>query len=192
MFRTEVVKTRNLRKTVFFKIYNAIAILLFLFVLSVILHLFGKDSAIEIYIQENYTSVFQPAVMAVALAIFAFSIYTKNAAKNPKRLGSVEIDENEIRYLIEDELHETLSFSEVKSIEFEFFSFRMRGNPMGSMNYLTFHTNSGDKAYEIVIANSLVKAEFGELLSNLNKNIPVTVKFAYFLKRIIGDNDFKF
>lgn len=192
MFRTEVVKSKNLRKSIFFKIYNAIALILLAFILSITLKLYGEESSIYQLIQDNYSNIVQPVVMGVALLLFVMSMYTRNSAKNPKRLGSIEIDEQEIRYLVEDELQETIPYSEIDSIEFEFFSFRMQGNPMGCMNYLTLNSKKGEKKFEIVIANSLVKSEFGELLRNINKKTPVKVKFAYFLKRIFKDSDFKF
>lgn len=192
MFRTEVVKSKNVRKSLFFKIYNGTALLLLIFILAITLKLFGEESSIYQLIQENYTNIVQPVVMGVALFLFGISMYTRNAAKNPIRLGSIEIDDLEIRYLVEDELQETILFNNVESIDFEFFSFRMRGNPMGGMNYLTLHTKKGDKVYEIVIANSLIKSEFGNVLSKINEKTPVKVKFAYFLKRVIGDSDFKF
>lgn len=192
MFRTEVVKSKNLRKSLFYKIYNAIAIILLAFIVSITLKLYGEDSSIYKLIQDNYTNIVQPLIMGIALLLFGISMYTRNAAKNPKRLGSIEIDENEIHYLVDDELQETILLSDIDSIDFEFFSFRMRGNPMGCMNYLTLNSKKGQKMFEIVIANTMVKAEFGELLQTINTKTPVKVKFAYFLKRILGDSDFKF
>ena len=193
MFRTEVVKSRNLRKTLFFKIYNGIAILILVFILATMLKLFGTESSIQKFIEANYTSIIQPVIMGVAFLLIIASMYTRNAVKNPNRLGSVEIDENELRYLIDDEVQETISWNNITSVDFEFFSFRMRGNPMGCMNYLSIHTkDEGDKNYEIVIANSLVKAEFGSLLNEINKKVPVKVTYAYFLKKLLGDSDFKF
>lgn len=193
MFRTEVVQSKNLRKSLFFKIYNVVAFLILLFILSITLKLFPVDSEIFIFIKENYNNIFQPAIMGVAFLLIIASMYTRNAAKNPIRLGSIELNETELRYLVDDELQETILLNNVASIDFEFFSFRMRGNPMGCMNYLTIRTkNNNEKKYEIVIANSLVKAEFGSLLNEINKKVPVKVSFAYFLKKIIGDSDFKF
>lgn len=192
MFRTEVVKSKNIRKTLFFKIYNALAIILLVFILSITLKLWSEDSAIYQIIQDNYSNIVQPVIMGFALLLFVLSTYTRNSAKNPTRLGSIEIDDQEIRYLVEDELQETILLIDVDSIEFEFFSFRMRGNPMGCMNYLTLFTKKGTKTFEIVIANTMVKAEFGNLLKTINNTKPVKVKFAYFLKRIFGDSDFKF
>ncbi|MDA3930345.1 MAG: hypothetical protein PF541_15450 [Prolixibacteraceae bacterium] len=192
MFRTEVVKSKNLRKTIFFKIYNVLAFLIFLFIISMMLKIWGEDSTINTFITENYTSIVQPVIMGLALVLFLFSMWVRNAAKSPQRLGSIELDENELKYLENDELVETISLENVDNIEFEFFSFRMKGNPMGCMNYLSLNNRSGSKNYEIVIPNTMVKAEFGELLSRINKQTPVKIKFSYFLKQVFGDSDFKF
>ncbi|HKK81322.1 MAG TPA: hypothetical protein VJ909_03695 [Prolixibacteraceae bacterium] len=192
MFRTEVVKSKNLRKSIIFKVYNAISIILLIFIIALVTKIFPEESEIGKFINENYTSIIQPVVMGIAFFLIIISIYTRNASKNPKRIGSLELDTNEARFLIDDEVQETIALDKVKSIEFEFFSFRMRGNPMGCMNYLTFFTNDEDKNYEIVIANTMVKAELGDLLREINKTTPVKVKYAYFLKKIFGDRDFKF
>ena len=144
------------------------------------------------FITEHYNDVIRPAILIIALLIFISSMLVRNAMKSPKRLGSLEMDENEVRYLVDDELQETISLSNVQSVEFEFYSFRMRGNPMGCMNYLTLVNARGTKTFEIVIANTLVKAEFGELLRKINQKIPVKVHYAYFLKRLLKDADFKF
>ncbi|MCF8361412.1 MAG: hypothetical protein K9G70_02185 [Prolixibacteraceae bacterium] len=192
MFRTEVVKSKNLRKSIIFKVYNAISIILLVFIIALVTNLIPPDTEIGKFINDNYTSVIQPLVMGIAFLLIVVSIYTRNASKNPKRLGSLELDTKEARFLIDDEVQETISMEKVKNIDFEFFSFRMRGNPMGCMNYLTFHTNGEAKNYEIVIANTMVKSELGDLLREINKTTPVNVKYAYFLKRILGDRDFKF
>ncbi|MDA3817993.1 MAG: hypothetical protein PF486_11500 [Prolixibacteraceae bacterium] len=192
MFRTEVVKSKNLRKSIIFKVYNAISIILLVFIIALVTKIIPPETEIGKFINENYTSVIQPLVMGVAFFLIIVSIYTRNASKNPKRLGSLELDTKEARFLVDDEVQETISIEQVKHIEFEFFSFRMRGNPMGGMNYLTFYTNGEAKNYEIVIANTMVKSELGDLLREINQTTPVKVKFAYFLKRIFGDRDFKF
>lgn len=192
MFRTEVVASKNIRKTLFFKIYNVVAVLVFAFILLMVLNVFGPETAIGKLIQEHYNDVIRPAVLILAFIIFISSMISKSATKSPKRLGSVEIDENEIRYLVEDELKETISIDELSSIEFEFFSFRMRGNPMGCMNYLKLNKPNETKTFEIVIANSLTKADLGDILRTINKKKPVKVTYTYFLKKLLKDNDFKF
>ena len=192
MLRTEVVASKNIRKTLFFKIYNGLAIVLVIFILMMLLHVFGTGSAIGKFIQEHYNDVVRPAILIAAFVIFIASIVSRSAAKSPKRLGSIEIDESEIKYLVDDEIKESIPISEIRKIDFEYFSFRMRGNPMGCMNYLKIDTSKGEKKYEIVIANSLVKAELGDTLAKINQKVPVKVSYAYFLNKILKDRDFKF
>ncbi|MBN2805937.1 MAG: hypothetical protein JXR22_04710 [Prolixibacteraceae bacterium] len=192
MFRTEVVASKNIRKSVYYKVFNGFAIVVFLSILIMMSNLFGADSQVGKFIAEHYNDVIRPVILGLALVIFLTSMLVRNAMKSPKRLGSLEMDENEVRYLVNDELQETILLSDVQSIEFEYYSFRMRGNPMGCMNYLTLVNTHGTKTYEIVIANTMVKAEFGELLAKINQKIPVKVNYAYFLKRILKDSDFKF
>ena len=191
MFRTEVVKSKNLRKTLFFKIYNGLAIILLLFILSMTLKVFGPETAIFQFIKTHY-NVIQPIIMGVAFLLIIISLYTRNAAKNTVRLGTIELDENELKFLVNDEIQETISITDISSVDFEYYSFRMRGNPLGCMNYLTLHTkNNGEKKYEIVIANTLLKAELGSMLNEINKKVPVKISYSYFLKKLIGDSDFK-
>jgi hypothetical protein len=192
MFRTEVVKSKNFRKTLFFKIYNALSVFIMLFILAMVLNVWGEGSAIKTYIDNNYSNVVQPLILIAALFLFVTSIVTRNASKSPKRLGSIEIDDDEFRYLVDDELQETIKVADIKHIDFEYFSFSMRGNPMGCMNYLNLETNKGQKNYEIVIANSMVKSQLGELLTKINRKVPVKVSYAYFLKKMFKDKDFNF
>lgn len=192
MFRTEVVKSKNLRKSPLFVVYNVIATIVFIFVLLLVTRVIDEESQLGKTIYENYNTLVQPVVMGIALLVIVFSTIIRNSVKSPKRLGSLEIDENELKYLVNDELEETISLSDIQAIDFEFYSFRMRGNPMGCMNYLTLQTSNGEKQFEIIVANSMVKAELGSLLNNINKKVPVNVKYAYYLKKILKDNDFKF
>jgi multidrug transporter EmrE-like cation transporter len=192
MFRTEVVASKNIRKSVFYKVFNGVAIVVFLSIVLLMSNVFGPESSMQKFINSHYNDVIRPVILGLALAIFVTSMLVRNAMKSPKRLGSLEMDENEVRYLVEDELQETVLLKDVQSIEFEYYSFRMRGNPMGCMNYLTLKNLHGEKTYEIVIANTMVKATFGALLQKINQKIPVKVTYAYFLKRILKDSDFKF
>lgn len=192
MLRTEVVKSKNIRKSVLYKVFNGISVLLVAFIIVLISKVIPDDSALGKIITDNYDSIIQPLVMGIAFLLIIISIYTRNASKNPKRIGSLELNSDEARFLINDELQETLKIDEVSSIDFEYYSFRMRGNIMGCMNYLTFNTDKESKQFEIVIANTMVKAELGEVLNEINKKVPVKVKYAYFMKRIFKDSDFRF
>lgn len=192
MLRTEVVASKNIRKTLFFKIYNGLAIVLVILLLLILLKVIGPDTTIGKYFYANYNNIVRPAILIVAFLIFLSSMIVKSSTRSPKRLGSIEMDENEIRYLENDEVKETIQISELKNINFEYFSFRMRGNPAGCMNYLNLQNNKGTKTYEIVINNALEKASVGEILAKINEKIPVKVTYAYFLHRILKDSDFKF
>lgn len=166
MFRTEVVKSKNLRKTLFFKIYNVLAILMVLFIFSITFKVYPPDSTMGQFIAKNYNNIIQPIVMGVALVLIMASSYTRNSSKSPKRLGSLEIDDATFRYLVEDEVVETIDINTIESLEFEFFSFAMRGNPRGCMNYLTLKTKSEVKIYEILIQCRLVNNYLKKDVSN--------------------------
>jgi hypothetical protein len=64
-------------------------------------------------------------------------------------------------------------------------------NPKGCLNYLTIITNTDKKTFEIVIENSLAKAGLGEQLSEINKKVPVKIKYSTLSKIIFRDKDFK-
>lgn len=192
MFRTEVIKTNNLRKKPFYKLFSAFTIVFVLFILVLSLNIFDEDTIIGKLDSEQYNNIVQPIVLSVALLVLLVSVYMRNAAKNAKRLGTLEIDEEKVVYLVQDEIQETIELESIERVEFEYYSFRMRGNPIGGMNYLTlFQKNGESKTYELVIANTMVKAEFGELLERINQKLPVKVSYAYFMKRIFKDSDFK-
>lgn len=192
MLRTEVVVSKNIRKTLFYKLFNVISILVFIAILLMVTNVFSPESSIGQYIREHYNDVIRPGVLIIAFIIFVTSTITRSMTKNPKRLGSLEMDENEIRFLVDDELQKTHSVEALESIEFEFYSFRMRGNPSGCMNYLKLVDANGETSYEITIANSMVKAELGDILSKINQKKPVKVSYAYFVKRLLKDSDFEF
>lgn len=192
MFRTEVVKSKNLRKSPIFIVYNVVAITTFTFIMLMLLNVFGDNTSIGKFINENYNNVVKPIILGVAFVVIIFSNFMRSRVKSPLRLGSLEIDENKMNYLIDDEIKETIAVQDIKAINFEFYSFRMRGNPMGCMNYLTIDTKNGEKKYEILVANSMVKAELGELLNTFNTKFPVKVTYALLIRKLIGDKDFKF
>jgi hypothetical protein len=191
MFRTEVVKSKNLRKSNIFKAFNGVALFIIFFVIILSLNILGNDSVIVQWVQEHYRTVISPTLMVLALIIIVFSMVTSSLVRTPSRLGSIELDENEIRYLEHDELVETIPHDQITQIVFEFYSRRMRSNPAGCMNYLLLKTKNGSKTYEIVVGNELHKAQLGETFEMINKKLPVTIRYAYFLKRIFKDKDFK-
>jgi hypothetical protein len=193
MYRTSVVKSRNLRKTAAFKLSNAIAIFLLLFIVLLSSKIMGDQSAIATWIRDHYSTVVSPMVLAIAVLIIVFSMVTSSLIRSPQRLGSLEIDTDEIRYLEHDEINETIAIEDLSRVTFEFFSGRMRGNPAGCMNYLTlFMKNGSSKKFEIEVGNTLEKEELGESLARINKKAPVKVMYSYFLKQLFKDKVFKF
>jgi len=191
MFRTEVVKSKNLRKSKAYKVFNAVAIFILLFIALLSSNLLGDNSMIVQWINEHYHNLVSPAILVFAGIIVAFSLVSSSMIRTPDRLGSIEIDENGIRFLVEDEIKETIQTEQIQSIVFEFFSSRNRSNPAGCMNYLNLKTREGIKTFEIVIGNELNKSDLGEMLMEINKKIPVSVKYGYFLKKLFKDKDFK-
>ena len=188
MIRTEVLQTKNLRKSILFKILNVLAILIVIFILFGS-KIFGSNEEIKQLFADNYNTIIRPAIYAITVIILGVSFYTTSKIKSPKRLGALEIEEDEIRYIEHDEVLETYKISDLKGINFEFYSIRMRSNPLGALNYLTLITRNGERMFEITVGNSMEKAELGELFRKMNEKIPVKIKFAYFLKKLLKDKD---
>jgi hypothetical protein len=191
MFKTEVVDSGNIRKTVVYKIAQIILIAFLLFFITLPLHILGQNSAIESFFRNNNASIVQPVAMAIIVIALIFSMIMKARMKNPKVLGSVKLDENEFNFLGIDNMVQSYSWGELEGINFEFFSTVNRNNPRGCCNYLTLLKYSNQVTYEIVIENSLSKSELGELLREINKKIPVKIKYALLMKKIFPDNDLK-
>lgn len=191
MFRTEVVKSKNLRKSKAYKVFNAVVIFILLFFIIFSTALSGEGSTIANWIHEHYSEFIRPAIMVFAVIVVVFSMVVSAQARSPKRLGSIEIDETEIRYIEHDTVIETINMNNINSVVFEYYSKRMSGNPAGCMNYLTLKTNEGNKTYEIVVGNDMNKAQLGETLERINQNIPVAVKYANLFKKLLKDKDFK-
>lgn len=189
MIRTEVLQTKNLRKSILFKAVNIIAVLIVLFILSISLNLFGSSESINQFFADNYDKVVKPVIYGVALLIIVVSMYTNSKIKSPKRLGTLEIEENEFRYIEHDEVLETYQLEDLKAIDFEFYSIRMRSNPNGALNYLTLTTKTEQRTFEISVGNSMEKAELGNILKSMNQKIPVSINFSYSLKKLFKDKD---
>lgn len=190
-FRTEVVRSKNLRKSKAYKIFNAVAILIFLFVILLSGNLLGNDSIIVRWFSEHYHAIVRPAILVFAGIVVIFSLVASSAVRTPIRLGSIEIDDQEVRYLENDEVKDSFPLKRVNSVFFEFTSMRNRSNPAGCMNYLVFKTDSGNWSYEIVVGNEINKSELGEVLTTIDSKAPVTIKYALLLKRLFKDKDFK-
>jgi hypothetical protein len=162
-----------------------------LFLVAMSLHLFGKDSSVEVFFRENQTTVMrQIAIVFIILAV-GISFVGKSRLRNPLMLGNIEIDNTGFRFLVNEQVEYSSKWDDIHNVSFEFFSTSNLNNPRGCLNYLTIVGQQEVKTYEIIIDNSLVKADFGELLREINKNTPVKVKYVNLLKIIFRDNDFK-
>jgi len=191
MFNTQVVNSRNIRKTLIYKIIMIAFIPIILLMVAMSLHLFGKDSPIEVFFRENQDTVVRQIAIALIIIAVGISIVSKSRLRNPQILGNIEIDKNGFRFLVNEKVEYSSNWDNIRYVTFEFFSTSNLNNPRGCLNYLTIAGQHEVKTYEIVIENSLVKADFGELLREINKKIPVKVKYVTLLKIVFRDNDFK-
>jgi hypothetical protein len=192
MFRTQVVDSRNIRKTVAYKVGQIILIPVLLFLVAISFHVFGKDSAIEKFFRENQSSVIQPIVIVIVVLAVMMSIMMKSRMKNPRILGNLEMDEKGFRFLYNDKEQYSGKWSDTRFVSFEFYSSANINNPRGCMNYLTIVDLNGVKTFEFLIESSLVKADLGEFLRELRMKIPIKVSYSTPMKKIFRDNDFKF
>jgi hypothetical protein len=192
MFKTQVVNSRNIRKTLIYKIMRIIFILFLLFMVAMLFHLFGKDSSVEVFFRDSQTSVIrQVAILFIIIAAGGISFVGKSRLRNLQILGNIELDKKGFHFLSNDQTEYLKDWSEIRFITFEFFSSSNANNPRGCFNYLTFFGQQDVKTYEIVIENSLVKAELGEFLREINHKIPVKVKYVSLFKNMFRDRDFK-
>lgn len=187
MFKTEVVNSRNIGKTTAYKVFIVIfTIIIFTFIASSY-NLFGENFALKKFLRQHS----QIIPIIIFIPAVAVSIITRSRLRNPIILGQLEMDENEMRYIANDESVQTYSWSGYDNISFKFFSTRTTNNPKGCLNYLTLIKNKDKKTFEIVIENSLTKAEFGDLLREINKKVTVKIKYASLLKILFKDSDLK-
>jgi hypothetical protein len=191
MLKTQVVNSRNIRKTLLYKIVMIVFIPIIFIMVAISLHLFGKDSPIEVFFRENQTTVIRQFAFVFIIIAVGISFVGKSRLRNPQILGNIEIDKNGFRFLVNEQVEYSSNWGDIRYVSFEFFSSSNLNNPRGCLNYLTIGGQHEVKTYEIVIENSLVKADFGELLREINKKIPVKVKYVTLLKIIFRDNDLK-
>lgn len=191
MFKTQFVDSRNIRKTLAYKIFQIALIPVLLFIVALSFNVFGKDSAIETFFRENQSSIVQPIALVIVVIAVGLSMMMKSRMRNPIVYGNLEMDEKGFRYLFNDKTEISGSWSNVRFVSLEFYSAATVSNPRGCMNYLTIVDNNGVRTHEILIENSLVKADLGELLRQISTKVPVKVKFTIPLKKIIRDNDLK-
>jgi hypothetical protein len=191
MFKTKVVNSRNIRKTTAYKAFQFALIPVLLFFVAMSFGLLGHDSAIETFFHENQSSIIRPIAIIIIILGVGLSLMMKTRLKNPQMLGDLEIDEKGFRFLTNEKVDFSGSWSDTRFVKLEFFSSANINNPQGCLNYLTIIGNQGVRTFEIIIENSLIKADLGELLRKINSKIPVKVSYSIPLKKIFGDNDLK-
>jgi hypothetical protein len=192
MFKTQVVDSRNIRKTVAYKVGRIVLIPILLFLIALSFHFFGKDSAIERFFRENQSSIMQPFAIGIIILGLGLSIMMKMRLKNPMILGNLEMDEKGYRFIYNEKVEYSGYWNDTRFVSFEFYSSANSKNPRGCMNYLTILDKNGVKTFEFLIESSLVKADLGEFLRQLKTKIPIKITYAIPMKRVFHDNDFKF
>jgi len=191
MFKTQVVNSRNIRKTTAYKAFQLAIIPILLFFVAMSFGLFGHDSAVETFFRENQSSIIRPIAIIIIILGIGLSLMMKTRMKNPQILGDIEMDEKGFRFLTNQKVDFSGLWSNTRFVTLEFFSSANINNPRGCLNYLTIIGNNGVRTFEIIIDNSLIKADLGELLREINSKIPVKVSYSIPLKKIFGDNDLK-
>jgi len=192
MFKSQIVDSRNIRKTLAYKVGRIILIPVLLFLVALSFHVFGKDSAIETFFRENQSSVVQPIAFVIIIIALVMSFIMKSRIRNPRILGNFEMDELGFRLFFNDKTEYTGYWSNTRFLMFEFYSSATVNNPRGCMNYLTIVDKNGVKTFEFLIESALVKADLGEFLRVLKSKIPVRINYAIPMRKIFRDNDFKF
>jgi hypothetical protein len=191
MFKTQVVDSRNIRKTVVYQVFEFVVTpLLFIFIL-LSFNVFGAESPITQFYKSDAGHSVNNIFLLLIVVIVAISYIGSSRAKKPRILGQLEMDENGIKYSEDNQPEISYLWNSVDKLTFEFFSIPNRNNPKGCMNYLTLYTGNEKKIFEIVIENSLAKAGLGELLNEINRRVPVKVTYAILYKIIRKDKDFK-
>ena len=191
MFKTEVINSRNIRKTIAYKVFLFVLTLFLLLIIALSFNIFGQDSAIGTLFHKNQSQVMQPLAIVIIILSLVFSFIMKSRMKNPLILGDLEMDEKGYRLLFNDKEEYSCNWNDTYFIALEFYSSANRNNPSGCMNYLNIADKNGVRTYEILIENSLVKADLGEFLRVINTKIPVKIRYTLLLKKILRDNDLK-
>lgn len=191
MFRTEIVKSKNLRKNDFFVIINALLVFVIAFVLLLSSNLLdSSDSFIVRTINDNYRNFVSPALIVLALVMLALTFLASYMSRTPQRLGSMEIDSNEIKYIENDEIKETIKVADISKLAFELCSTQSKSNPAGCMNYLIIKTQNKTRTYELVLHNIEDKKLLSKELTMISRQTSVAVRYSSFSKRIIKDKYF--
>jgi hypothetical protein len=113
MFKTEVVNSRNIQKTVFAKILYIFLIFIIFFLIFSHFNLWGEKSQMGTFLQDVYSNFFRYIAIGIIILGVILSIIMKSRMKNPNILGSVEIDESELRFISVDNQMQTFSWENI-------------------------------------------------------------------------------
>lgn len=191
MFKTQIVDSGNFNKSIAFRIIMVIVILWVIFILAFSYHLFGKESAINTFMTRNNDQVIQYVSIGLCLLALVVSMIRRSRLRNPVFLGNLEMDETGFQQIQNETVVYSGKWRTANFIVFKYHSSANRKNPRGCMNFLTIVDQNGARSFEIEIENSLIKADLGDFLREINLKVPVKVKYTLPIKKIFRDNDFK-
>jgi len=189
MEKYAVVNSRNLTKTLLYKIILTLLVLFFLFLFALSSNWFGEGSALETFFFKNESSVMTPISIGIVIIAVILSVVTRSRMRNPIPLGTLELDEQGYTFTGMDNGQTRGTWNNARYVVLEFFSVAKMNNPKGCLNYLTIVDNLGTHTYEILIESSLAKSGLGDQLRQINTKVPVKVKYAQLIKQIFRDKD---
>lgn len=189
MEKYQVVNSRNLSKTLLYKIIIAVLVLFFLFLFALSSNWFGEGSALETFFFKNESSIMSPISIGLVIIAVAFSVVMRSRMRNPIPLGVLELDEQGYTFAGMNNAQTRGTWNNARYVAFEFFSVASINNPKGCLNYLTIVDNLGIHTFEILIESSLAKSGLGDQLRQINMKVPVKVKYAHLIKKIFRDKD---
>lgn len=189
MEKYQVVNSRNLSKTLLYKIIIAVLVLFFLFLFALSSNWFGEGSALETFFFKNESSIMSPISIGLVIIAVVFSVVTRSRMRNPIPLGELELNEQGYTFTGMNNAQTRGTWNNARYVVLEFFSASSLNNPKGCLNYLTIVDNLGTHTYEILIESSLAKSGLGDQLRQLNTKVPVKVKFVHLIKKIFRDKD---
>lgn len=191
MFKTQVVNSRNIRRTKAFKITITIFVIMLIMMALLSSGIFVLTPELRDFLQKNHESIIRPVAILLIILAAGLSIFIKSRMKNPIFIGNIELDDKGYRFIVDGKVEYACEWAKTRFVKFEFLSEARFKNPLGCQNYLTIVDNQGIRTYEIIIENSLIKANLGEMLRLINNKVPVKVDYTIPLKNIFKDNDLK-
>ncbi|HNZ71197.1 MAG TPA: hypothetical protein PKJ43_01170, partial [Prolixibacteraceae bacterium] len=136
MEKYAVVNSRNLTKTLLYKIILTLLVLFFLFLFALSSNWFGEGSALETFFFKNESSVMTPISIGIVIIAVILSVVTRSRMRNPIPLGTLELDEQGYTFTGMDNGQTRGTWNNARYVVFEFFSVAKMNNPKGCLNYL--------------------------------------------------------